>query len=56
MLKSQSLSTFLSKALEKFPKVTEGKSSNPPRAENDGEKRPIDVKASSSVPKLADRQ
>ena len=36
--------------------MTDGKSSNPPRAENGGEKRPIDVKASSSVPAQAERQ
>jgi thiol:disulfide interchange protein len=47
---------FLSKALEKFPKVTDAKSSNPPRAENNAGKRPVDVTASSSVPTQADRK
>jgi thiol:disulfide interchange protein DsbD len=38
---------FLSKALEKFPQVSDSKSGNPPRVENSGEKQPVDVKASS---------
>jgi thiol:disulfide interchange protein len=47
---------FLSKALEKFPAVSDATSKNAPRVENNAGKQPVDATANSSARTLADRQ